>query len=154
MNKVFMLKLVHRDKNYGLSCRLEQDCCILHSGETNTMKRTLYVATASVFLCASLMLGAAKQDSAQSSDQKAGDAAKGKDVFEQCSVCHNADTDEKKIGPSLKGLFKRDKLVNGKKVNEANVREMINNGGNGMPAYSDMLSKDDKDNVIAYLKTL
>jgi cytochrome c len=118
------------------------------------MKRTLYVATASVFLCASLMLGAAKQDSAQSSDQKAGDAAKGKDVFEQCSVCHNADTDEKKIGPSLKGLFKRDKLVNGKKVNEANVREMINNGGNGMPAYSDMLSKDDKDNVIAYLKTL
>ena len=29
-----------------------------------------------------------------------------------------------------------DKLVNGKPVNEANVREMINSGGNGMPAYA------------------
>ncbi len=45
---------------------------------------------------------------------KAGDPAKGKEVFDQCSVCHNMDTDEKKIGPSLKGLFKHDKLKNGK----------------------------------------
>ena len=28
-----------------------------------------------------------------------GDAAKGKQVFEQCAVCHNADSDEKKMGP-------------------------------------------------------
>ena len=86
--------------------------------------------------------------------QKKGDAAKGKEVFEQCAVCHNTDTDEKKIGPSLKGLFKRGKLKNGKPVNDANVRAMINAGGNGMPSYSDMLSEDEKDNVIAYLKTL
>ncbi len=122
------------------------------------MKRTLYVATASVFLCASVMLGAARQNTApapdQKTDQKAGDAAKGKDVFEQCAVCHNTDTDEKKIGPSLKGLFKQEKLVNGKKATEENVRAFIDNGGNGMPAYADMLSKEDKDNLIAYLKTL
>jgi cytochrome c len=84
----------------------------------------------------------------------AGDAAKGKEVFDQCSVCHNADSTEKKIGPGLKGLFKMDKLVNGKPVNEANVREIINDGGNGMPAYKDILSDQEKDNVIAYLKTL
>lgn len=86
--------------------------------------------------------------------QNAGDAAKGKEVFEQCSVCHNSDTDERKVGPSLKGLFKREKLVNGKPVTEENVRAFINAGGNGMPAYDEILSKDDKDNVIAYLKTL
>jgi cytochrome c len=84
----------------------------------------------------------------------AGDAAKGKEVFDQCSVCHNADSTEKKIGPGLKGLFKMDKLVNGKPVNEANVRAIINEGGNGMPAYKDILSDQEKDNVIAYLKTL
>jgi mono/diheme cytochrome c family protein len=39
-------------------------------------------------------------------------------------------------------------------VNEANVRAMINAGGNGMPSYADMLSDDEKNNVIAYLKTL
>ena len=87
--------------------------------------------------------------------QKAGDAEKGKDVFESnCSVCHNADSEEKKMGPGLKGLFKHDKLHNGKKPNDANVRAIINAGGGGMPAYGDMLSDEEKDNVIAYLKTL
>jgi cytochrome c len=85
---------------------------------------------------------------------KPGDAAKGKDVFDQCSVCHNADSTETKVGPGLKGLFKMDKLVNGKPVTEANVREIINMGGNGMPAYADQLSDQDKNDIIAYLKTL
>jgi len=30
----------------------------------------------------------------------------------------------------------------------------INAGGNGMPAYADMLSADDKANIMAYLHTL
>jgi cytochrome c len=83
-----------------------------------------------------------------------GDAAKGKEVFGQCAVCHATDSDEKKVGPSLKGLFKHDKLINGKKVTDATVREKIEAGGNGMPSYKDLLSDDEKDNVIAYLKTL
>jgi len=87
-------------------------------------------------------------------DKKEGDATKGKEVFEQCSVCHNTDTDEKKIGPSLKGLFKRDKLKNGKKVTEENVKAVINAGGNGMPSYADLITEAEKANVIAYLKTL
>lgn len=84
----------------------------------------------------------------------AGDAAKGKQVFEQCSVCHNVDTDEKKMGPSLKGLYKHATLKNGKKVTDKNVLAQINAGGNGMPAYEDMLSAQEKADVIAYLKTL
>jgi len=87
-------------------------------------------------------------------DDKKGDAAKGKEVFEQCAVCHNTDNDEKKIGPSLKGLFKRATLKNGKKVTEENVRAMINAGGNGMPSYADLISEAEKTNVIAYIKTL
>jgi len=84
----------------------------------------------------------------------AGDAGKGKEVFDQCSVCHNSDSEERKVGPGLKGLFKHDKLANGKKVTEANVRELINMGGNGMPSYSDLLSDQEKNDVIAFLKTL
>ena len=82
------------------------------------------------------------------------DAAKGKETFEQCAVCHNTATDDKKIGPSLKGLFKHATLKNGKPVNEANVKAFINAGGNGMPSYMDLLSEPEKTNVIAYLKTL
>jgi mono/diheme cytochrome c family protein len=83
------------------------------------------------------------------------DPEKGKAVFaQQCGVCHIADSDVKKMGPGLKGLFKRDKLANGKKPTEANVRAKVEAGGNGMPAYKDMLSDAEKDNLIAYLKTL
>ena len=87
-------------------------------------------------------------------DKKTGDATKGKEVFEQCGVCHNTDSDEKKIGPGLKALYKKDKLKNGKKVTDDNVKAVINAGGNGMPSYADLLSEEEKANVIAYLKTL
>ena len=86
--------------------------------------------------------------------QEKGDAAKGKTVFEQCAVCHSADTDEKKMGPGLKGLFKKDKLANGKKPSDATVLSKINEGGNGMPPYKDSLSDQEKNDVLAYLKTL
>ena len=83
-----------------------------------------------------------------------GDAAKGKAVFETCAVCHNPDNVEKKMGPGLKGLFKRDKMANGKKPTDANVRDRIDEGGSGMPAYKEMLSDGEKDDLMAYLKTL
>jgi mono/diheme cytochrome c family protein len=101
--------------------------------------------------CLSLLLTAGTTVFAQ----KKGDAEKGKMSFEdQCSVCHNADSEETKVGPGLKGLFKHEKLKNGKPVNEANVRAFINAGGNGMPAYADLLSDEERANVIEYLKTL
>jgi cytochrome c len=100
-----------------------------------------------------LLIGTSLAGLLAAADTK-GDPEKGKEVFEQCGVCHNTDTDEKKIGPSLKGLYKHDKLKNGKRVTDENVKAMINAGGNGMPAYADLLSEAEKANVIAYLKTL
>jgi cytochrome c len=85
----------------------------------------------------------------------AADAAKGKEVFEaNCGVCHNATSTETKMGPGLKGLFKKAELLNKKKVNDASVIGMINEGGNGMPPFGDALTKAEKDDLIAYLKTL
>ena len=83
-----------------------------------------------------------------------GDSAQGKNVFDQCAVCHSADTDEKKVGPSLKGLFQHNKLKNGKRVSDDNVLAQINSGGGGMPAFGDSLSQEEKDNLLAYLHSL
>ena len=59
------------------------------------------------------------------------------------------------MGPGLKLLFAKPKLEsNGKPVNDANVLDKIEKGGNGMPAFKDTLSSDDKADLIAYLKTL
>jgi len=84
----------------------------------------------------------------------AGDPAKGKAVFEKCAMCHNADSTAKKLGPGLKGLFKKAKLQNGQKATEANIRARIEGGGGGMPSYKAMLTDQEKDDLIAYLKTL
>jgi len=83
------------------------------------------------------------------------DAEKGNEVFdEQCSRCHHAASLERKVGPGLKLLFAKEKLEsNGKPVNEANVMEKIEKGGGGMPAFQETLSKDDKADLLAYLKT-
>lgn len=86
--------------------------------------------------------------------KKAGDAAKGKAVFEQCAVCHNPDNNDKKVGPGLKGLFKKAKLNNGKKLTDESVLARINQGGDGMPAYAEMLTDQEKADLLAYLKTL
>ncbi len=114
------------------------------------IKRTLAIA-GSLTVSALMIAGAMNLKAA---GKAAGDAAKGKETFEQCAVCHNVDSPEKKMGPSLQGLFKRKNLQSGKAMTDANVLNQINVGGNGMPAYQDMLSADEKANVLAYLHTL
>ena len=74
------------------------------------------------------------------------------DLFQQCSGCHNIDTDEKKVGPSLKGLFKREKLQNGRPASETNIRLVIRQGGDGMPAFDGILSAGELDRLVAFLK--
>jgi cytochrome c len=112
------------------------------------MKKTLSLFGAT--LVAATLLSA--QDAKTAA--KAGDAEKGKETFEQCGACHSIVKDEKKMGPSLHGVFKKAKLNNGKKPTEATIKEIINKGGNGMPAYEDLLTEEERANVIAYLKTL
>jgi cytochrome c2 len=101
-----------------------------------------------------LTLSVAAQKKA--ADKKGGgDAAKGQAVFDdkKCTVCHWPDKETKKIGPGLKGLFTHKKMWDDKPFSEANVRDMIKNGGGKMTGFDDISAKD-LDNLIAYLKTL
>jgi len=116
--------------------------------KSNSMKKSIVLSFGAASL---LTLGLISTPTVAA---QAGNVEKGKEVFEQCSVCHNADSDEKKMGPALKGLFKKEKMANGKAPTEENVRALINAGGNGMPAYEELLSKEERDDLVAYLKTL
>ena len=81
--------------------------------------------------------------------------ALGKAIFlQQCAICHNPDSLDKKMGPGLKSLFKRDKLSDGKPPSDATVRARIDRGGTGMPPFSDMFSAPEMTALMAYLKTL
>jgi cytochrome c len=108
------------------------------------MKSVVFLSATALFAVSAL----------NAQEKKAADVAKGKESFEMCAGCHAVEGDEKKMGPSLAGLFKKEKMKNGKKPTDASVKAVIDAGGNGMPAYADMLTPEEKDNILAYLHTL
>jgi cytochrome c len=85
-----------------------------------------------------------------------GPAARGKAIFEnKCSVCHNADSDTKKVGPGLKGIFKRGTFTtNGNKVTDQSLKTWVENGDTLMPPFKGVLDSDQMKDLIAYVKTL
>jgi cytochrome c len=95
-------------------------------------------------------------DSAVAAPRYSRDAevAKGKQVFQLCSGCHSTESDKKKVGPSLRGLFKRSSLGDGQPVTEKNIRLIIQKGRAGMPSFSETLSPQQIDQLIAYLTEL
>jgi mono/diheme cytochrome c family protein len=97
--------------------------------------------------------GSAKKTTGHAS---AGAAARGKEVFEKkCAICHFADSDQKKIGPGLKGLSKRGTFsVNGSKVTTESLKTWIENGDSLMPPMKDTLEPAQIKDVVAYVKTL
>jgi mono/diheme cytochrome c family protein len=82
--------------------------------------------------------------------------ARGKTLFQQkCSVCHYDTSDQKKIGPGLKGLSKRGTFtVNGNKITDDNLKTWIEKGDQLMPPFKDVLEPGQIKDVIAYVKTL
>lgn len=98
-----------------------------------------------------------KTSAKKTSASKGGSATKGKDVFaEKCTMCHNADSDEKKIGPGLKGLSKRGtfSVKPDVKVTDDNLKNWIENGDSLMPGFKEALDPQQIKDVIAYVKTL
>lgn len=85
-----------------------------------------------------------------------GAAARGKALFEKkCAVCHNAESEKRKIGPGLKGLNQRGTFsVNGNKVNDKTLKTWIENGGQQMPPFKDALSAKEIRDVVQYVRTL
>lgn len=123
------------------------------------MRRNLLILGIGILAVAGAVL--AQDNSEKTSPKKtagaaAGAIARGKDVFEKkCAMCHFADSDQKKIGPGLKGISKRGTFtVNGNKVTTESLREWIENGDSLMPGMKDSLETGQIKDVVAYVKTL
>lgn len=83
-----------------------------------------------------------------------GDAANGRILFRTCAGCHNVATDERKMAPSLRTLFGKVTLRNGKHVDDENVRAIVLDGYNGMPPFRYSFRPAEIDDLMAYLHTL
>ena len=105
-------------------------------------------------LCAGIVVA---QDSAKKSGgTNSAAVGRGKTVFQQkCSICHYDNTDQKKIGPGLKGLNKRGTFtVNGNKITDDSLKSWIENGDQLMPPFKEQLEPSQLKDVISYVKTL
>jgi cytochrome c2 len=81
--------------------------------------------------------------------------ARGRIVYhDRCAICHFSESDAMKIGPGLKGIFKRGKYANGGKVDDASMEKWVVNGGKDMPPFKAVLNTAQIRDLIIYLKTL
>jgi mono/diheme cytochrome c family protein len=72
-----------------------------------------------------------------------------------CDRCHRPYSTKAKKGPGLQGVFQHQYLPQtGLPANDEIVKEMIRNGRKDMPGYSQVLSQEDMQNLLAYLHTL
>jgi cytochrome c len=71
-----------------------------------------------------------------------------------CAICHLAASTEKKVGPGLKGLGKKEKFSGGDKITDDSLRAWIEKGGKDMPGFKETLTPEQIRDVISYLKTL
>lgn len=82
--------------------------------------------------------------------------ATGRRLYDQyCDRCHEPYSSRDKKGRSLQGVFKKQFLaVSGMPANDDRVGEMIVTGRNMMPAFGQVLSQSQVQDLLAYLHTL
>ena len=107
--------------------------------------RTSALAGVGLSVCVAILMSA-PQDNA--------DPEAGKVIFkEKCAECHHADNKETKDGPGLQGV-KNGKLPSGRPATHDVILDLVNKGQESMPAFKEVLTEQQRENVVAYVLTL
>ena len=82
--------------------------------------------------------------------------AAGRRVYDDyCDRCHAPYSSRSKQGPSLKHMFQKQYLEDsGLPANDDRVTDIIRLGRDKMPAFAQVLSQQQIDDLLAYLHTL
>jgi mono/diheme cytochrome c family protein len=82
--------------------------------------------------------------------------AAGRRIYDDhCDRCHRPYSTKGRKGPGLKGVFQHQYLsLSGLPANDERVTDIIRNGRPDMPGFSQVLSGQDIQNLLAYLHTL
>ncbi len=82
--------------------------------------------------------------------------AAGRKIYDNyCDRCHEPYSTRGKKGPGLKGVFKNKYLsMSGLPANDERVGDIIRLGRHEMPAYSQTLSQQQLEDLLAYMHTL
>jgi mono/diheme cytochrome c family protein len=82
--------------------------------------------------------------------------AAGRRIYDaECDRCHEPYSTRGKKGPGLQGVFRHKYLpLSGLPANDERVTDIIRLGRHEMPGYSQKLSPQDIEDLLAYLHTL
>jgi len=82
--------------------------------------------------------------------------AAGRRIYDNyCDRCHAPYSSRGRQGPSMKHIFKRQYLpMSGMPSNDDRVTDVIKMGRNKMPAYGQVLTQEQINDLLAYLHTL
>src|SRR5579863_402727 len=80
----------------------------------------------------------------------------GRKIYDaRCDRCHEPYSTRGKKGPGLKGMFQNKYLsLSGLPANDERVTDIIRLGRNEMPGFSESLTSQDIQDLLAYLHTL
>ena len=80
----------------------------------------------------------------------------GRKIYDaKCDRCHQPYSTRGRKGPGLKGVFRNKYLsLSGLPANDDRVADIIRVGRNEMPGFSQTLSSQDIEDLLAYLHTL
>ena len=80
----------------------------------------------------------------------------GRKIYDaKCDRCHQPYSTRGRKGPGLKGIFQNKYLsLSGLPANDERVTDIIRVGRNEMPGFSQTLSSQDIEDLLAYLHTL
>ena len=114
---------------------------------------TLAIMAAALMVCSGCDVQRRKSDSELGLNPQ---QAAGRRLYDQyCDRCHEPYSSREKKGRSLQGVFKKPFLwQSGMPANDERVGEMIVTGRNMMPAFGQVISQAQLQDLLAYLHTL
>ncbi len=85
----------------------------------------------------------------------AGNAENGFRIYQSlCAACHFPDQEDRKMGPGLKGILRKEKLpASGRPASPENILKQLTTPFMAMPAFTTLTGQETAD-LLTYLKTL
>jgi len=122
-------------------------------GHRSVFRMSITLAALLLIVCSGCVVQRRKSDAELGLNAQ---QATGRRLYDQyCDRCHEPYSSRDKKGRSLQGVFKKQFLaVSGMPANDERVGEMIVTGRNMMPAFGQVLTQSQVQDLLAYLHTL
>jgi hypothetical protein len=139
----------------GVLSRRFGEALILHStiGNGRTPRKALAFAILGIITTIGCDVELRKSDAELGLNPQ---QAAGRRIYDQyCDRCHAPYSSRGRRGPSMKHVFKQQYLpMSGMPANDDRVSDVIKMGRNKMPAYGQVLTQQQIEDLLSYLHTL